>query len=220
MPRAALPLVVGAAQRFLSWIDHRPAPALLLIIVMASVMGIVHLSSYPPNSDFNWENRWWQIALNVARGEGYVACKTIYFPFCSAANHVTAMREPLPVLLFALIARSTTESLLAAAAACVIVNLGTVLAVFFHRSRVVVALLGAVGAIALAAMWLAHLVLFGAATAVAWLGLVVVVQNILGSLFNSHLFDFGHGWLYVVAVGVAGGAVLRAAAPADAGAET
>ena len=90
-----------------------------------------------------------------------------------------------------------------------------------HNQILTVAIqLGAVGAIALAAMWLAHLVLFGAATAVAWLGLVVVVQNILGSLFNSHLFDFGHGWLYVVAVGVAGGAVLRAAAPADAGAET
>ena len=131
MPRAALPLVVGAAQRFLSWIEHRPAPALLLIILMAAVMGIVQLSSHPPDFNFNWENRWWQIAVNVARGEGYVACKTIYFPFCSAANHVTAMREPLPVLLFALIARSTTESLLAAAAACVIVNLGTVLAVFF-----------------------------------------------------------------------------------------
>lgn len=131
MPRAALPLVVGAAQRFLSWIEHRPAPALLLIMLMASVMGIVQLSSHPPNFNFNWENRWWQIAVNVARGEGYVACKAIYFPFCSSANQVTAMREPLPVLLFALIALSTTESLLAAAAACVIVNLGTVLAVFF-----------------------------------------------------------------------------------------
>lgn len=100
-------------------------------MLMASVMGIVQLSSHPPNFNFNWENRWWQIAVNVARGEGYVACKAIYFPFCSSANQVTAMREPLPVLLFALIALSTTESLLAAAAACVIVNLGTVLAVFF-----------------------------------------------------------------------------------------
>jgi hypothetical protein len=34
------------------------------------------------------------------------------------------------------------------------------------------------------------------------------VQNIVGSLFNSHLFDFLQGWVYVVGVGVAGGVAL------------
>jgi O-antigen ligase len=38
----------------------------------------------------------------------------------------------------------------------------------------------------------------------------VVTYNIVSSLFNSHLFDFGQGWLYVLGVGVTGGAVLRA----------
>jgi O-antigen ligase len=28
-------------------------------------------------------------------------------------------------------------------------------------------------------------------------------------LFNSHLFDFGQGWLYVFGVGIIGGMVLR-----------
>jgi hypothetical protein len=42
-----------------------------------------------------------------------------------------------------------------------------------------------------------------------WVGLVVVVQNIVGSLFNSFLFDFTDGWLYVVGVGVAGGIALE-----------
>ena len=36
------------------------------------------------------------------------------------------------------------------------------------------------------------------------------MQNIFGSLFNSHLFDFHEGWMYVLGVGVAGGMVLRA----------
>ena len=45
---------------------------------------------------------------------------------------------------------------------------------------------------------------------VAWIGLLVVVQNIFTSLFNSHLFDFHEGWMYVLGVGVAGGTVLRA----------
>jgi len=36
----------------------------------------------------------------------------------------------------------------------------------------------------------------------------VVIQNIIGSLFNSHLFDFTEGWLYVFGVGIAGGMVM------------
>ena len=38
---------------------------------------------------------------------------------------------------------------------------------------------------------------------------MVVVQNMFSSLFNSHLFDFHEGWMYVLGVGVAGGMVLR-----------
>ena len=43
----------------------------------------------------------------------------------------------------------------------------------------------------------------------AWIGLMVVVQNIFTSLFNSHLFDFSPGWMYVLGVGIAGGMMLR-----------
>jgi len=38
------------------------------------------------------------------------------------------------------------------------------------------------------------------------------VQNIFTSLFNSHIFDFHEGWMYVLGVGVAGGMVLKARA--------
>ena len=34
-------------------------------------------------------------------------------------------------------------------------------------------------------------------------------QNIVGSLFNSHLFDFTQGWGYVIGVGVAGGMIFK-----------
>jgi O-antigen ligase len=61
----------------------------------------------------------------------------------------------------------------------------------------------------LAAMWVAHLALFRGGTLIAWFGLTVAVQNVVGSFFNSYLFDFSQGWLYVVGVGVAGGMVLR-----------
>ncbi|WKA26930.1 O-antigen ligase family protein [Bradyrhizobium roseum] len=67
---------------------------------------------------------------------------------------------------------------------------------------------GAVGVILLYAMWLVHLLLFRGQGFVAWIGLLVVVQNIFTSLFNSHLFDFHEGWMYVLGVGIAGGMTL------------
>ena len=74
--------------------------------------------------------------------------------------------------------------------------------------------LGLVGAAALIAMWLAHLALFRDDTLIAWFGLLVVTYNVVSSLFNSHLFDFGEGWLYVFGVGLTGGMMLRAAGAA------
>ena len=69
---------------------------------------------------------------------------------------------------------------------------------------------GIVGVIVLYAMWWFHLLLFRGEGQVAWIGLLVVVQNIFTSLFNSHLFDFHEGWMYVLGVGIAGGMTLRA----------
>ena len=69
---------------------------------------------------------------------------------------------------------------------------------------------GMLGIIALYAMWWLHLRLFRGEGLATWIGLLVVVQNIVTSLFNSHLFDFHEGWMYVLGVGVAGGMVLGA----------
>jgi O-antigen ligase len=79
-----------------------------------------------------------------------------------------------------------------------------------HNQTFAVAIqLGLIGAGVLWAMWITHLLLFRGSGLVEWIGLVVVVQNIVGSLFNSHLFDFTQGWVYVFGVGVAGGMVLK-----------
>jgi O-antigen ligase len=68
---------------------------------------------------------------------------------------------------------------------------------------------GVLGVVVLWAMWISHLLLFRGESLVAWIGLLVVVQNILTSLFNSHIFDFHEGWMYVLGVGVAGGMMLK-----------
>lgn len=80
-----------------------------------------------------------------------------------------------------------------------------------HNQTLVVGVqIGLLGIAVLWAMWISHLLLFRGEGLLAWIGLVVVVQNIIGSLFNSHLFDFTQGWLYILGVGAAGGAVLSA----------
>jgi O-antigen ligase len=79
-----------------------------------------------------------------------------------------------------------------------------------HNQTLAVAIqLGAIGIVLLWAMWIAHLYLFRGPGLAAWVGLVVTAQNVVSSLFNSHLFDFTQGWIYVFGVGVAGGTVLR-----------
>ena len=68
---------------------------------------------------------------------------------------------------------------------------------------------GAIGIIGLYAMWFVHLAMFRGDGVANWIGLLVVVQNVFTSLFNSHLFDFHEGWMYVLGVGVAGGMALK-----------
>jgi O-antigen ligase len=75
-----------------------------------------------------------------------------------------------------------------------------------HNETLVVAIqMGLIGVGLLCAMWVAHLLLFAASGAIAWLGLAIVLQNIVSCLFNSHLTDFTQGWLYIFGVGVTAG---------------
>jgi len=80
-----------------------------------------------------------------------------------------------------------------------------------HNQFLAVAVqIGLLGGLVLIAMWAAHAMLFRGQGLAAWVGLVIVAQNIFGSLFNSHISDFGQGWLYVFGVGVAGGLMMAA----------
>lgn len=76
---------------------------------------------------------------------------------------------------------------------------------------------GMVGVAMLWAMWISHLLLFlfRAEGLAAWIGLLVVAQNVVSSLANSHIFDFHEGWMYVLGVGVAGGMVLKQRSASD-----
>jgi O-antigen ligase len=79
-----------------------------------------------------------------------------------------------------------------------------------HNQAFLIAIqLGLAGAILLFAVWISHLLLFRGSGFTAWLGFGLVVQNVVTCLFNSSLFEFTLGWIYVFGVGVLGGMVLR-----------
>ncbi|MGA8322707.1 MAG: O-antigen ligase family protein [Xanthobacteraceae bacterium] len=86
-----------------------------------------------------------------------------------------------------------------------------------HNQTFAVAIqIGLVGAAVLWTMWIAHFLLFRGEGIPAWLGTVVVAENIVSSTVHTHLFDFSNGWLYAFGVGVLGGSVLRERAQAAA----
>jgi O-antigen ligase len=75
---------------------------------------------------------------------------------------------------------------------------------------------GLLGGIVLLAMWAAHFRMFLHRDVVSIMGQAIVLQNIVGSLFNSHLSTVTQGMLYCLAVGVLGAAVRdQLAGPAE-----
>jgi O-antigen ligase len=74
---------------------------------------------------------------------------------------------------------------------------------------------GLVGGALLIAMWAAHLALFWGGGALRAMGLAIVVQNILGSLFNSHLSTVTQGMLYCLGVGLIGALIWSTRLPAS-----
>ena len=69
--------------------------------------------------------------------------------------------------------------------------------------------LGFVGAALLFGVWISHLFMFRGGGLAAWLGVGVVVQNIVACIFNTYLLEFTSGWIYVFGVGVLGGIMVR-----------
>ena len=80
----------------------------------------------------------------------------------------------------------------------------------FQETLAVGIQLGAIGIVALWAMWMSHLRLFRAQSLADWIGLVIVIYTIAASMSDSELFDAHRGWNYVFGIGIAGGTVLRA----------
>ncbi|MDB5568147.1 MAG: O-antigen ligase [Tardiphaga sp.] len=77
----------------------------------------------------------------------------------------------------------------------------------------VVLQVGLVGGLLLWAMWIAHARLFLGRDFASIIGQAIVLQNVIGSLFNSHISAVTQGMLYCLAVGLLGAVVRSTTTP-------
>lgn len=87
-----------------------PANLFAALIVLTTALAAYRLASTPVELNKGQTDNYWPIANNVLDGKGYALCYPLYFPFCTEPRP-TAMREPVPVLLFAAASAITGRSL-------------------------------------------------------------------------------------------------------------
>lgn len=84
---------------------------LLILIVFSFGIDLGRFSVKSIDLEGGQTQSWWEIAYNVETGAGYKACNDYYVPNCGITEQFTAMREPLPVLVFALVGRLSHNSI-------------------------------------------------------------------------------------------------------------
>jgi len=79
--------------------------ALIFCVVLLYSMAItIHPLDFTEGSkDATWTN----VIRNVENGKGFKSCDESYIPNCAITNQVSAMREPLPILVYAALSKLT-----------------------------------------------------------------------------------------------------------------
>lgn len=84
-----------------TWVNQHILLLLFSLIALGILINITMFFYAPSNPPFKTDGNDWSIAANLVNGQGYAFCQDKYFPFCGPGNQVTAMREPVGVLLMA-----------------------------------------------------------------------------------------------------------------------
>ncbi|MCJ7584717.1 MAG: glycosyltransferase family 39 protein [Anaerolineales bacterium] len=112
-------------------------------------LNIAIIINQPPTINSGETNHWWPLILNLIHGRGYAMCEPEYFPFCNLSNQLTASREPVPVLIFAVVASLANQPFLAAS----IIELGLYLAILLITFLLTRALANSRAALIAALLW-------------------------------------------------------------------
>jgi 4-amino-4-deoxy-L-arabinose transferase-like glycosyltransferase len=138
----------------MQWLENNARSVLALALTLALALGVWRINAHPTTLTVGQTDNFWTIANHVLDGDGYTLCYPLYFPFCPDGAHTpTAMREPVPVLLFAASAAVSGRSLVFTLHVQLLLFLGTVLLVQHFTRRFLTT--GAAGIAAVA--WAAYL---------------------------------------------------------------
>lgn len=84
------------------WVRERPQVMLWGALCLFLVLGLYEINGHPVSMEDGQTDNFWPLANHLLDGQGYTLCYPLYFPFCPQGDATpTAMREPLPTLLFA-----------------------------------------------------------------------------------------------------------------------
>jgi hypothetical protein len=83
------------------WVTSHESYFLMGVILLAVALAFVHSVIFPTVNSSNRSDSPWVIAQNLVQNKGLTACNNDYFPFCKTSDQQTAMRGPVPILLFA-----------------------------------------------------------------------------------------------------------------------
>lgn len=93
-------------------LDKHSALFLTSAVLISAALGLARVWSLPASMEYGQTDNFWPIANHLLDGEGYSLCYPLYFPFCPQGDATpTAMREPVPVLIYAAVAGLSGRSL-------------------------------------------------------------------------------------------------------------
>src|SRR5271157_3588187 len=111
------------------WIDSHASYFLTGIMLIALALAFIHSAIFQTVNSSNRVDSPWSLAQNLVKGKGLTACNNDYFPFCKNTSQLTAMRGPIPILLFAT-AMLISSSPLSGVVIEVLLYLGTLLLIY------------------------------------------------------------------------------------------
>jgi 4-amino-4-deoxy-L-arabinose transferase-like glycosyltransferase len=82
---------------------------MLFFMICIILLDLVVIAQRPMVLTEGGSSTWWMITKSVEDGRGYKSCEEAYVPNCRITDQTTAIREPFPVLLYALVGKITGD---------------------------------------------------------------------------------------------------------------
>src|SRR5262245_51174864 len=95
---------------FSALVHEHPQYVLAILAAVALFLTLAVSIASPMDLAAGHNGSYFGVIQNVYQGEGFKSCEQDYVPICDLTEQYTAIREPLPVFLFAFLGQLTNNS--------------------------------------------------------------------------------------------------------------